>query len=109
MTGKEDEIIIILDELIAYCESAERISMHNVYKIVKNDFSERMQSVSGIEALSLYFCGYLLKAEPPDYEYIRVEKIVDFLEEQLPNEEGIKNSQLGEMGKHHTYFKRICR
>jgi len=69
---QKDEIIIILKELITYCESINKISMRDVYQSIKNDLSNGI-SVDAKWACR-YFCGYLLKADLPDYEYIRVEK-----------------------------------
>jgi len=56
--------------------------MKEVYKLVKNNVNEAL-SIDKKKELSRYFCGYLLKADPPDYEYIRVERITAFLEGKL--------------------------
>jgi|GEM_PF-6628986 len=68
----KNKIIAILEELIVFCESVDRTSMRNVYQSIKDDL------LNGVPIdkkwARTYFSGYLLKADPPEYEYIRVEK-----------------------------------
>jgi len=103
---QRDEIIVLLDELIAFCGSSDRISMKNAYQSIKDDL---LNGVSIDKKWALrYFSGYLIKADPPDYEYVRVEKLFSFFEGK-PKKNSCNSSQLDdETEKHLAYFKYTC-
>jgi len=81
----EDKIILILEELISYCEKIDKKSMRDVYELIKDDLSEKKISASIAERRYRYFCGYQAHADLSDYEYIRVKKIIHYFLNWSPN------------------------
>jgi len=74
----EDELMLILDELISYCEGKDKKSMMNEYSLIKKDLEGKKISPDESERLCRYFCGYQAYADLADYEYIRVKKMINF-------------------------------
>jgi len=83
---KKDEMILILEELISFCEKINKESMKDVYELIKEDLSEKKISIDIAKKRYHYFCGYHAHADLADYEYIRVEKIINFFRNWQPDD-----------------------
>jgi len=74
----KDEIISTLEELILYCEKTNKNSMRDVYVGIDNELKKGKIPSDRKDELCKYFCGYHAHADLTDYEYVRVQKIIDF-------------------------------
>jgi len=74
----KDEIISILDELISYCEKTNKNSMRDVCVGINDELKKGKISSDRKDKLCKYFCGYHAHADLAEYEYVRVQKIIDF-------------------------------
>jgi len=80
----EENIFTILEELSVYNKKIGKISMMEVFDMIKDPsyFGELNNDKNKIETQYRYFCGYRAHSDLSDYEYERVNKLIDFLRER---------------------------
>jgi len=80
----EENIFTILEELSVYNKKIGKISMMEVFDMIRDPsyFGGLNNDENKIETQYRYFCGYRAYSDLSDYEYERVNKLIDFLRER---------------------------